>query len=284
MVSTPILQPRGALLVDADNFHDAAQLRAVSGQFGQLVGKGFICHAHGDGKLLQSEMLKAVWVEMAAKLYPCLPLRKNTTDVQLVADALTLHFRYGVTRFGIASGDADFAPLAVQLRELGCEVTCYARMAIAFDAMVSYYDRVVRFDVLPPAPSVAVKGESDTDRPPAIVQLPLVAKPPTKLPAAKSVPQPAVPSKPDVVTPAAEHPVASASSADAQAVRNILNALPKWLPCTVKQLNQLGAPLRDKGVKSGNAPLHQLFRKYPRYFTVLPMTGAPRSVRLERLP
>lgn len=71
---------------------------------------------------------------------------------------------------------------------------------------------------------------------------------------------------------------------DSEAVRRILAALPQWLPETVKQLNQLGAPLRESGIKKGNKPLHELFRKYPTYFKVLPTTGQAKQVRLLRKP
>lgn len=292
LTATPSLHPRAALLIDADNFHHPEQLLAVFSQFRQHAGKGVICHVHGDGKRLQNDALKSVWIEMAARLFPCLPLRKNTTDVALAADALVLHFRHGVTRFAVASGDADFAPLSMQLRELGCEVTCYARMAIAFDGMVSYYDRVVRFDELPPSlAGNSASGPAQTVKlslPPAVMatervlSVPVVAPSSLVVSSAKPNPEPAkktTPSNPKPVAPTAraEHP-------EAPAVRQILAVLPKWLPCTVKQLNQLGGPLREKGLKTGNAPLHQLFRKYPDFFTVLPKTGQPRTVRLERQP
>lgn len=265
---------RGALLIDADNFHDPDQLRAIYSQFVQHVGKNPICHVHGAAKMIHGDGLKAVWQTLGAKLLPCLPLNKNTTDATLVVDALLLHFQYGVRRFGIASGDADFAPLSLALRELGCEVTCYARMSIAFEAMVSYYDRVVRFDTppLPPPPSsVAASPVATTikfDAPAAPI-----AATPTKAPTvAQSVPAP--------MGVGASEP----TTTDRDAVRKILAALPKWIPHTVRQLNQLGTMLRAGGIKVGNAPLHQMFRKYPLFFTVLPRTGPAKQVRLDRMP
>ena len=272
---------QAALLVDVDNFHEPDQLRAIHSQFGQLAGKGFTCHVHGDPKHLFKEELKAVWQEMAARLLPFLPLNKNTTDAGLIVDALMLHFKHGTRRFGIASGDADFAPLALQLRDLGCEVTCFARKSIAFEAMVSYYDRVVRFDVLPTKlesdPSALALAsdagyetlKSEPTSPTAlqvsslsISSLPAVATVP------KSVKQAAVPTQP--------------SKEETATARRILEALPLWRPHTIKQLNQLGAPLRDSGLKTGNIPLHQVFRRCPAYFTVLPLNGPPKQVRLER--
>lgn len=279
----PAVVTRAALLIDADNFHEPDQLRAIHSQFGQHAGKGFICHAHGDVKRLYEERLRPVWQELGARLMPCLPLNKNTADAGLMVDALVLHFQLGVRRFGIASGDADFAPLSLQLRELGCEVTCFARKAIAFEAMVAYYDRVIRFDVIPAQPEQV-----------QAVSLPAVAQATVKSsPEAQAVPVSRPPvAQPDRKPVAVENPKPPKATAklpaqnpkDVEAVRQILGALPKWLPQTVKQLNQMGSPLREAGIKKGNVPLHQLFRKYPSYFTVLPMSGQAKQVRLEKRP
>lgn len=262
---TPV---RAALLVDADNFHRVEDLRALHSQFGQIAGKGFLCHVYGDVKVLSRDELWPVWQEMAARLLPCLPLNKNTTDAMLIIDALLLHFQQGVRRFGIASGDADFAPLALQLRALGCEVTGFARKSIAFDAMVSYYDHTVRFEV-PSAPLSAPPDPLPTVAPLAVVKA-----------AVKPAPMP-----PPAPVKAAAPP--KNVSPDVQGVRSILAALPPWLPHTVRPLNVLGAPLRAAGIKTGNAPLHQLFRQYPDFFTVLAsplQPDTPAKVRLERLP
>lgn len=280
---TPAAVIRAALLIDADNFHDLDQLRAIHSQFGQHVGKGFICHAHGDVKRLYEDRLRPVWQELGARLIPCLPLNKNTTDAGLIVDALVLHFQLGVRRFGIASGDADFAPLSLQLKELGCEVTCFARKSIAFEAMVSYYDRVVRFDVLPAKPEPSqVALVPLTEQVVADIRQEVQTTPVYPPQVAQSDNKPIAVQEPKtkkvVAAPSQQDPK------DAEAVRNILGALPQWLPQTVKQLNQMGSPLREAGVKTGNAPLHQLFRKYPFYFTVLPISGPSKQVRLEKRP
>lgn len=285
---------RAALLIDVDNFHDAEQLRAIHSQFGQIAGKGFVCHAHGDVKKLYDDALKPVWQEMAARLMPCLPLNKNTTDAGLIVDALVLHFQQGVRRFGIASGDADFAPLSLQLKELGCEVSCFARKSIAFEAMVGYYDRVVRFDVIPANPKatqeVALVVSSGA---PAVIALDVKPNLPTA-PVAEAATRVGLDKVKAVekvtAAPAAKPANELRQSAlallpqDLEIVRKILQAFPQWRPLTLMQLNQLGAPLREVGLKKGNAPLHQFFRKYPGYFTVLPLSGLPTKVRLEKKP
>ena len=90
---------------------------------------------------------------------------------------------------------------------------------------------------------------------------------------------------PAIAVPTVPMPTQTSLSEDGSAdVRRILAELPDWLPNTVRQLNQLGAPLVKSGMKKGNKPLHELFRKYPAYFKVLPMTGAPKQVRLLKKP
>lgn len=91
-------------------------------------------------------------------------------------------------------------------------------------------------------------------------------------------------SKPAAKKSAPKNKTEAKAHPDAQAVGQILAALPSWLPGTVKQLVHLGAPLKAAELKTGSAPLHAFFRKYPDHFTVLPMTGVPRTVRLERKP
>lgn len=289
---------RAALLIDADNFHDPAQLRAIHGQFGQHIGKGFTCHVHGDPRLLYQEDLKPVWREFGARLLPCLPLNKNTTDAALIVDALILHFQQGVFRFGIASGDADFAPLALQLRELGCEVWCFARKAVAFEAMVGFFDHIVRFD-LPPAPersmlTPAVLPDSDalnsepgssgsSSASPLTGPLPFAKTEPvgTVSPKQAGATEPKSGSGAVEIGASATLP-ARPTPQEIQAVKKILAAFPEWRPHTVKHLNQMGAPLRAAGLRSTKAPLHKLFRQYPSFFTVLPLKGSPTQVRLER--
>ncbi|MBK7120006.1 MAG: hypothetical protein IPH64_13975 [Comamonadaceae bacterium] len=152
----------------------------------------------------------------------------------------------GTRRFGIASGDADFAPLSLQLRELGCEVTCFAKKSIAFEAMA--------FCRRGPAP-----GRNQPEQSSQVGASHALKSLQTKGPARL---RPAPPRN--------------------AIARKILGAVGLWRPHTIKQLNQLGTPLRESGIKSGNAPLHQLFRKCPAFFTVLPLKGAPKQVRLER--
>ena len=138
---------QAALLIDADNFADAKALEAAWEQLKFHAGRVSICRAYGAAMRLQAlaEPLRNIGARPVANL----PLDKNTTDAALMADAVALHFQQGVRLFAIASGDADFAPLAVRLREWGCEVWCFSMGSILFAGAEAYYDRVVGFAPTP---------------------------------------------------------------------------------------------------------------------------------------
>ena len=143
---------QAALLIDADNFADPQAIEAAWAELKAYAGRVSVCRAYGAGPRL--EWLQSVWRYLGARTFPNLPLQKNTTDAALIADAVALHFQQGIRLFAIASGDADFAPLAVRLREWGCEVWCFSMEGIVFRDAEAYYDRVKCFPapVFAPAP------------------------------------------------------------------------------------------------------------------------------------
>lgn len=187
-----------AILIDADNLQDETWLEAVREQVRQRAGRLPVIRAYGSNSKLQSRA--ALWARLGAEMLPHLPLDKNTTDASLIVDAVELCCRDGVRFFAIASGDADFAPLAVRLRARGCEVWCFAVTQTLFGGAQLYYDKVVRFEKPPGlapvvvADKAAVAGSAQVAGPkypaiptPVAVQLPL--------------PVPATPQKPKVADP-----------------------------------------------------------------------------------
>ncbi|MCX7256705.1 MAG: NYN domain-containing protein [Polaromonas sp.] len=137
---------QAALLIDADNFADPYAIDTAWKEFQAYAGRISVCRAYGAGPRLQS--LWSVWRYLGTSLFPNLSLEKNTTDSALIVDAVALHFQQGIRLFAIASGDADYAPLAHRLREWGCEVWCFSIENIVFRDAETYYDRVRCF----PAP------------------------------------------------------------------------------------------------------------------------------------
>lgn len=138
---------QAALLIDADNFADPQAIEGAYAEFKAYAGRVSVCRAYGAGPRLEW-LQRSVWRYLGTRTFPNLPLEKNTTDSALIADAVALHFQQGIRLFAIASGDADFAPLAVRLREWGCEVWCFSMEGIVFRDAETYYDRVKCF----PAP------------------------------------------------------------------------------------------------------------------------------------
>lgn len=242
-----------AVLIDADNI-SAAAVEAAFEHLTRSEALVSVRRAYGGHEKLAG--LKDVLKRHAIRAF--VNQGKGTTDVALVVDAMDLLHRAAMpTVVAIASSDADFAPLAVRLREAGMRVLCFAqRDKAALDDLPRAYDDVIYVDELPH------------------VEKPVPAASVPKPPAGQSL------SSAKEVIAAAPVPARE----DSEVVRRILAALPQWLPETVKQLNQLGAPLRESGIKKGNKPLHELFRKYPNYFKVLPMTGQAKQVRLLRKP
>ena len=285
---TQLKMPTVAFLIDADNLSAAGieeafqhlqeagatvQVRRAYGGIEKLLGLKDVLRRHAIQGLLNQG--------------------KGTTDVALVVDAMDLLHRGGLpSTVAIGSSDADFAPLAVRLREAGLLVICFAQKLISSDALGLAYERVIFVDTK--VDVTKLEGVKLPDLPknePVQPVQPVVLRP-----AVVPVGNPKVPTAPDssaekersngasIKVPVPMPTKASLSEEGSADVHRILAELPAWLPNTVRQLNQLGAPLVKSGIKKGNKPLHELFRKYPAYFKVLPMTGAPKQVRLLRKP
>lgn len=211
---------------------------------------------------------------------------KGTTDVALVVDVMDLLHRGGLPpTVAIGSSDADFAPLAVRLREAGILVICFAQKLISAETLPLAYGKVIFVDAKPisaATPAVASpakvskvkKSSSDASVPETTAANSTHAEP------LRSKSDSPPPQNSKLVQATLDLPIDDGAAA----VIKIIGALPGWLPNTVKQLNQLGAPLAAGGIKKGSKPLHELFRKYPAFFKVLPTTGPAKQVRLLKLP
>ena len=253
---------QAALLIDADNFHDAQSIDAAWAQLKARAGRVSVCRAYGNAIRLQT--LATLWRTLGARIFPNLSLEKNTTDAALIADAVALHFQQGVRFFAIASGDADFAPLAVRLREWGCQVWCFSMEGIVFQGVEAYYDRVVRFRPAPPVALVAavqlpVKPVAplvpeETPTMPVFNVVPHVEKSLT-LPLQSPKPAPKPVSNPDVLLP--------------DEVRRILEALP-GLRKGPQHLSQAAATLRQQGILGKTVKSTRFLAPYAAYFKLSP--------------
>ena len=249
-----------AFLVDADNFSDGPALELALAHLQARTGRVNVCRAYGGPMRLQS--LAGVWRTLGARTFPNLALEKNTTDAALIADAVALHFQQGVRLFGIASGDADFAPLAVRLREWGCEVWCFSIVGILFAGAEAYYDHVVRYapstvfanDPLPPAAAV-----KKPPAPPAAVAVKAPQKEPLPCGPASSKAKAVA----DTVLPKAPF------NAVPEAVQSILQAMPA-LRGAPQHLAQVVPVLRQKDILGKTTKSTVFFAVHAVYFKLSP--------------
>lgn len=266
--------PPVAFLIDADNLTGTG----IDDAFEHLKQAGatvLIRRAYGGFEKLAG--MKDVLRRHAIQAF--VNQGKGTTDVALVVDAMDLLHRGALpSTVAIGSSDADFAPLAVRLREAGMLVICFAQKLISSDALPLAYDKVVFLDAKTngnqfhvPDAEVKVPSAGSASRPTLVEE--------AVVPISKQSDDPV----PRVHKPAPQ--VAAASVAeDLSVVRRILSGFPDWLPNTVMQLNQIGGPLHASDVKKGSKPLHELFRKHPAFFKVLPTTGPAKQIRLLKRP
>ena len=101
--------------------------------------------AYGDmGKL---EILMPMISKHNIDPFPNLRLSKNTTDVALVVGVMAVAYSKQKPEIVvIGSGDADFAPLAMHLRELDIKVICVTTMKAATLRVGDIYDKVIFID------------------------------------------------------------------------------------------------------------------------------------------
>lgn len=299
---------QAALLIDADNFADPVAIDAAWAQLKSRARRVSVCRAYGSSARLQS--MAAVWRKLGARTFPNLSIDKNTTDAALIADAVALYFQHGIRLFAIASGDADFAPLAVRLREWGCEVWCFSIEGILFAGARAYYDRVVTFAPAPlpppsppigiaapkpaPVPAAPVKQSTSTASTAARVK-PSVAKPPATAPAIEpavtqlalftATPKQATHNSPatKVVSPppSPPMPVHQAPSAPAQAankVQQVLAVFPALASGVPQHLSQVVDALRKAGLLEQNTKTTKWFANFCPEFQLSPSPG-PNQIR-----
>ncbi|GAA4747342.1 NYN domain-containing protein [Sphingomonas daechungensis] len=120
--ASPALNRRIALLIDADNVSQA-KIGTILAELSKY-GTANIRRAYGDWT---SSALKG-WKDRLHS-FAIRPVQqfsysagKNATDIALVIDAMELLYTQELDAFCIASSDADFTPLVMQLKANGLEV------------------------------------------------------------------------------------------------------------------------------------------------------------------
>lgn len=153
-----------ALLVDADNVTAAAVEHALA----HLERQGWrvtLRRAYGGHEKLAG--MKECLLRHGLRAF--VNQGKGTTDALLVLDAMDLlHVGDLPGVVAIASSDADFAPLALRLREAGRWVLCFAHEGKSADAELSRcYDELLYVDGAAAAPSPESAPAPTSNRAPA---------------------------------------------------------------------------------------------------------------------
>jgi len=232
-----------ALLIDADNVSAPGVEQAV----GRLAQQGFrltVRRAYGGHEKLAG--MRECLLRHGVRGF--VNQGKGTTDALLVVDAMDLLHRASLPPVvAIASSDADFAPLALRLREEGTWVICFAHAAKSADGDLSRcYDELVYVD---PAEAAAQTA---------------AAAPARKTASRKRA-------------PAAAAPQPAPASADP--VRQLLESIEGFRHGRSVELNDVVKKLRDAKLLGRNASGPNFLKKNAGYAELVP-ASQPNKVRL----
>jgi hypothetical protein len=224
---------RAALLIDADNLSPEGMEHALAHLLAQDLN---VCvrRAYGSPETLAGvrEFLQANAVRAIVNQ------GKGTTDAALVVDVMDL--LHGGTLppvVAIGSGDGDFAPLVLRLRECGRTMICFAQRKKAAEGLERFYARVVHVD----APA---RGASRSEEPPPA--------PARKTGTRKAAPKAAAAAK-------QQQPAALTV---AQRVREVLGSFPAFLDGEEIELNAVVKKLRDEQLMTKSTSARNFFRQH----------------------
>ncbi len=248
-----------AVFIDADNLNDATALDHVLMAVRSQADRVLYRRAYGRPESLKS--IHAVLWKHGVRPVANLIVDKTTTDSALVIDAVEAVCTNDIDTVAICSGDADFVPLAIWLRERGCRVLCYSLANKLFANPDSFYDDVVVLEVVEPA------HPPELQEPPEAPDSP--DQPSGQATAAAvngaTLPQEAV-------------PVVRATVVAGPSIKKILTILPELKTKAPMHLSQAAKKLRDAGVLAKTASSVLLFRRHPAQFELTPKEQ-PNTVR-----
>jgi hypothetical protein len=143
-MNAPADRGAAALIIDADNISDAPCVERALGHMHEQGWRLTVRRAYGGHEKLAG--LKDCLLRHGIRAL--VNQGKGTTDALLVVDVMDLfHTAELPDIVAIASSDADFAPLAVRLREAGIRVICFAQSGkAASEELAKVYEQVVYVD------------------------------------------------------------------------------------------------------------------------------------------
>ena len=259
-------------LIDADNLSASAWVDEACQTLEGALGSISVRRAYGSAENLKglSEVLRS-W---AIRPFVNLSLTKNTTDLALAVDAMELAcqtVRPSVVVIG--SGDADFVPLVVRLRERGIRMICVSESSKMAQEASRAYDEVILVGSKQGSSALLVQTQDASKIRSAAAS--------TKKPAAKSTPAKkasvkTTPAQKTVVkTVVAKKTIASTLQIS---VAHILEAAPALRTGQLQPLGEIAKSLHEAKLLGKSAASTKLFNKFPQYFELSPLKQ-PNQVR-----
>ncbi len=255
-------------LIDADNLSSSAWIEEAFNSLEATEGTLAVRRAYGSAENLKG--LAQTMLAWAIRPFVNLSLTKNTTDVALAVDAMELACQTPKPSvIAIGSGDADFVPLVVRLRERGIRVICVSERtkmaseaAHAYDSILYVGKEVASVRTKPATPVPAPIKKPVAKKAPAKVVKPTVATPPPvkKEPAKKAAPATKTIRITDVT------------------LEQILDAAPALRSSQVQPLGDIVKDLHNAKLIGKNAVSTRLFKKFPEQFELSP-EHQPNQVR-----
>ena len=254
-----------AFFIDADNLNSAEWIEEACARLEATEGSITVRRAYGSADNLKG--LSKAMLDWAIRPFVNLSLTKNTTDVALAVDAMELACQPAKpTVIAIGSGDADFVPLVVRLRERGIRMICVSERTKMASEAVHAYDSVLYIGKMLP------KRVTRTSTAQAVKETPT-----KKVSAKKAVTVPATTPTQKVSAKKVPAPTKITGSSDVS-LEQILTAVPSLRTGQLQPLGKVVEQLHAEKLIGRNATSTKLFKKFPESFELTP-AKQPNQVR-----
>ncbi|HOZ66554.1 MAG TPA: NYN domain-containing protein [Burkholderiaceae bacterium] len=247
-----------AVFIDADNLNDPTALDRILIDLRSVADRVLIRKAYGRPESLKG--IEAVLWKHGVRPVANLIVDKVTTDSALVIDAVESVCTSDIDTVAICSGDADFVPLALWLREKGCTVLCFSLTGKIFANPESFYDDVILIDVVDGIPSDVEK--------PITPRIPLQAT--TVKSSTKQITGKSEVLNTTVKTDATSQISHPKNNTTKPSLKDILTALPELKNNESLHISVATKKLREANLLGKNASSPALFRNYAGQFELTP--------------
>ena len=140
---------RLALLIDCDNAEAGMADRVL--QEAKTEGRVTVNRCYGDWSLTVMKSWRDVTEKLAMQPVQQFNLKhKNSTDIALIVDAMDILYSRTVDGFCIYSGDSDYKPLVMRMREHGMYMIGFGEKERTSATLVHAFDRYVYTENLSP--------------------------------------------------------------------------------------------------------------------------------------